>query len=71
VHFQGKRRGWSTQRRCSEWGYLGVNGCRGGANGSSGLSRMSRILNGLGQFTASVKVVVCESEPEVAVTVIV
>jgi type II secretory pathway component PulL len=30
---------------------------------------MSRILNGMAQFTVSVKVVVCVSDPEVAVTV--
>jgi len=69
MQFQSKCRGRSTQSRCSEWGILSANGSWCGVNGSSELPRMSRILNGMAQFTVSEKVVECESMPEVAVTV--
>ena len=69
MQFQSKCRGRSTQSCCSEWGIQAVNGSWGGVNGSSEFPRMSRVLNGMDQLTVSVKVVVCESDPDVPVTV--
>jgi hypothetical protein len=48
-----------------------VNGSQTGANGSSALPRLFCIFNNMRQFTVSENDVECDSDPDVAVTVIV
>lgn len=48
-----------------------MNGSETGANGSSAAPRLHCIFNDMRQFTVSKKVVLCDSDPDVAVTVMV
>jgi len=71
MHCQSNRRPRSTQTRSSERQNLPLNGQKRTPNGRADGPRMYCAGVGMRQFTVSEKVVECDSEPDVAFTVMV